>query len=71
MHSRRPADFSFVQISDSHIGFNKAANTDVLGTLQAAIDKINAMPKQPDFLIHTGDLTHCPSQMSSTLWTRF
>ena len=53
-------DFSFVQISDSHIGFNKAANQDVTGTLKKAIDKINAMPagmKQPDFLIHTGDIT--------------
>src|SRR6188472_3887885 len=38
------ADFSFVQISDSHIGFNKPANPDVVGTLQTAISKINAMP---------------------------
>jgi len=53
-----PADFSFVQISDSHIGFNKAANTDVLGTLQAAISKINTMPAKPSFVLHTGDLTH-------------
>jgi 3',5'-cyclic-AMP phosphodiesterase len=52
------ADFSFVQISDSHIGFNKAANPDVVGTLQAAISKINAMPGQPSFLLHTGDLSH-------------
>jgi Icc protein len=52
------ADFSFVQISDSHIGFNKPANTDVAGTLQAAIDKINQLDTQPDFLIHTGDLSH-------------
>ena len=51
------SDFSFVQISDSHIGFNKAANTDVLGTLQAAIAKTNAMPVQPSFVLHTGDLT--------------
>jgi Icc protein len=51
------SDFSFVQISDSHIGFNKAANTDVVGTLQAAIAKINAMPTQPSFVLHTGDLT--------------
>src|SRR5580704_14188047 len=51
------SDFSFVQISDSHIGFNKAANTDVLGTLQAAIAKINSMPAQPSFVLHTGDLT--------------
>ncbi len=52
------SDFTFVQISDSHIGFNKPANTDVLGTLQAAVAKIDALPIQPDFLIHTGDLTH-------------
>jgi 3',5'-cyclic AMP phosphodiesterase CpdA len=51
-------DFGFVQISDSHIGFNKAANTDVLGTLNAAISKINAMPVNPSFVLHTGDLTH-------------
>ena len=52
------SDFSFVQISDSHIGFNKPANPDVVGTLQAAIDKINAMPAPPSFVLHTGDLTH-------------
>ncbi len=51
-------DFSFVQISDSHIGFNKPANTDVVGTLKKAIDKINALPQAPDFILHTGDLTH-------------
>ena len=56
--SGRRADFSFVQISDSHIGFNKPANPDVTATLQAAIDKINALPKEPDFIIHTGDLSH-------------
>jgi 3',5'-cyclic-AMP phosphodiesterase len=54
----KPADFSFIQISDSHIGFNKAANPDVTGTFQAALDKIDAAPATPDFLIHTGDLTH-------------
>ncbi len=52
------SDFSFVQISDSHIGFNKAANPDVVGTLQATIDKINAMPSSPSFVLHTGDLSH-------------
>src|SRR5258707_7756448 len=52
------SDFSFVQISDSHIGFNKPANPDVLGTLQAAIAKINAMPVAPSFILHTGDLSH-------------
>jgi len=52
------SDFSFVQISDSHIGFTKAANPDVVGTLQATIDKINAMSSAPSFVLHTGDLTH-------------
>jgi 3',5'-cyclic AMP phosphodiesterase CpdA len=51
-------DFSFVQISDSHIGFNKDANKDVIGTLQKGIAKINALPKPPDFILHTGDLSH-------------
>jgi 3',5'-cyclic-AMP phosphodiesterase len=51
-------ELSFVQISDSHIGFNKPANPDVTATLQATVDKINALPNAPDFIIHTGDLTH-------------
>jgi 3',5'-cyclic AMP phosphodiesterase CpdA len=51
-------ELSFVQISDSHMGFNKPANTDVAGTLKAAIDKINALPTQPGFILHTGDITH-------------
>jgi Icc protein len=51
------ADFSFVQISDSHIGFNKPANPDVTATLQTAIQRINALPHKPDFIIHTGDLS--------------
>jgi 3',5'-cyclic-AMP phosphodiesterase len=50
--------FSFVQISDSHIGFNKAANQDVTATLKLALDKINALPAEPDLLLHTGDITH-------------
>jgi 3',5'-cyclic AMP phosphodiesterase CpdA len=52
------SDFSFVQISDSHIGFNKAANPDVVGTLNATIAKINNMPNAPAFVLHTGDLSH-------------
>jgi 3',5'-cyclic-AMP phosphodiesterase len=52
------ADFSFVQISDSHIGFNKDANKDVAGTLREAVAKINALPNTPSFMLHTGDLTH-------------
>jgi 3',5'-cyclic AMP phosphodiesterase CpdA len=51
-------ELHFVQISDSHIGFNKPANPDVIGTLQATVDKINGSPAQPDFIIHTGDLSH-------------
>lgn len=51
-------ELNFVQISDSHIGFNKPANPDVAGTLQATVDKINALPNPPDFIIHTGDLSH-------------
>ena len=52
------ADFTFVQISDSHIGFNKDANNNVIGTLQEAIGRIKALPTKPDLIIHTGDLTH-------------
>jgi Icc protein len=51
-------ELRFVQISDSHMGFNKPANADVAGTLKATIDKINALPQEPDFIIHTGDLSH-------------
>jgi 3',5'-cyclic AMP phosphodiesterase CpdA len=51
-------ELHFVQISDSHIGFAKPANTDVAGTLQATIDKINGLEQEPDFIIHTGDLSH-------------
>ncbi|MGA7851968.1 MAG: metallophosphoesterase [Candidatus Acidiferrales bacterium] len=51
-------DLSFVQISDSHIGFSKPANPDVTGTLREAIAKINALPTPPAFVLHTGDLTH-------------
>ena len=50
-------DLFFVQISDSHIGFNKAANADVTETMRTAIAKINALPVQPSFLLHTGDIT--------------
>jgi Icc protein len=50
-------DFSFIQISDSHIGFNKEANPDVTATLQVAIDRINSAPAPPDFILHTGDIS--------------
>ena len=53
-----PGTLSFVQISDSHMGFNKAANKDVAATLQEAVAKINALPTPPPFVIHTGDISH-------------
>jgi Icc protein len=49
---------SFVQISDSHIGFARPENLDVIGTLEKTIAGINAMPVQPTFVVHTGDVTH-------------
>jgi Icc protein len=55
-------DFSFVQISDSHMGFNKPANPDVVATLQAAVDKINGLAQPPEFLLHTGDISHLSKQ---------
>jgi hypothetical protein len=48
---QRAHDFSFIQISDSHIGFSKAANPDVAGSLQKAVDKIRAASPVPDFLL--------------------
>jgi Icc protein len=54
----KAADFTFVQISDSHIGINTPANIDVARTLQVAVDQINAAVRQPDLILHTGDLTH-------------
>jgi 3',5'-cyclic AMP phosphodiesterase CpdA len=48
----------FVQISDTHIGFNKEANPDVAGTLTQTIDIVNGMPDAPALIIHTGDITH-------------
>jgi len=56
--SAAPGAFSFVQISDSHIGYTGPANGDVRGTLEKAVAGINAMPNQPAFVIHTGDVTH-------------
>ena len=48
----------FLQISDTHIGFNKDANPNVIGTLNSTIDAINALPSPPAFALHTGDVTH-------------
>src|SRR6202158_121541 len=51
-------ELSFVQISDSHMGFNKPANPDVAGTLKVAVDKINGLAAAPEFMLHTGDISH-------------
>jgi Icc protein len=56
--SEAKGELSFVQISDSHMGFNKPANPDVVGTLKAAVDKINSLPAAPEFMLHTGDISH-------------
>jgi 3',5'-cyclic AMP phosphodiesterase CpdA len=49
---------TFLQISDSHIGFDKPVNPNAKGTLEEAINRIQAMPVKPSFMIHTGDITH-------------
>ncbi len=55
--SAAKSDLFFVQISDSHIGFDKAANHDVTATLQEAVRRIATLPTEPAFLIHTGDVS--------------
>lgn len=52
------SSFQFVQISDSHIGFNKEANPEPVKTLQEAISKVIALPQRPSLILHTGDITH-------------
>jgi 3',5'-cyclic AMP phosphodiesterase CpdA len=54
----RKATFTFVQISDSHLGFARDPNKDVAGTLKQTVARINALPEPPAFVLHTGDLTH-------------
>src|SRR5437764_14290976 len=51
-------DFFFVQLSDTHWGYEGDANPDAKVTLPKAIDAVNALPQQPDFVVFTGDLTH-------------
>lgn len=53
-----PGQMSFVQISDSHIGFKGEANRDVAATVARSIDLVNALPNRPSLIIHTGDITH-------------
>jgi Icc protein len=57
---------TFLQISDSHVGFSKIANPDPVGTLKETIAKVKALPQQPDFIVHTGDVTHLatPAQLA-------
>src|SRR5512143_1095316 len=50
--------FTFLQISDSHMGFDKPANPNAKGTLEEAIEHIKALPAKPSFMIHTGDISH-------------
>src|SRR5437764_8954669 len=52
------ADFTFAQISDTHVGFNGEANRDAAGTLADSIARLNALEPRPAFVLHTGDLTH-------------
>jgi 3',5'-cyclic AMP phosphodiesterase CpdA len=58
----QPQGLTFLQISDSHIGFNKPANPDTAGTLAEAIGKIGTLAAKPAFLIHTGDISHLSKQ---------
>ena len=51
-------DFYFVQLSDTHWGFEGPPNPDAKGTLKKAVATVNALPTQPDFIVFTGDLTH-------------
>src|SRR5215831_6787326 len=53
-----PSKLTFLQISDSHIGFDKPANPNVIGTLEEAIAKVKSLAVKPSFMIHTGDITH-------------
>ena len=53
-----PATFSFVQISDTHVGFKGEANPDAAATLRQVVERVNAMPAAPAFVLHTGDQTH-------------
>ena len=51
-------DFFFVQLSDTHWGFSGPPNPEAANTLKQAVAAVNALPRQPDFIVFTGDLTH-------------
>src|SRR5947208_3276450 len=55
---RRRTPVTFLQISDSHMGFDRPANPNVNGTLEDAINKVKVLRPRPAFMIHTGDITH-------------
>jgi 3',5'-cyclic AMP phosphodiesterase CpdA len=56
--AKEASGLTFLQISDSHMGFDKPANPNAKGTLEEAIERIKAIPTKPAFMIHTGDITH-------------
>jgi hypothetical protein len=57
VHRPQAASFTFLQVSDSHVGFNKPPNSDARATFREAIAKVKALPIQPDFIVHTGDVS--------------
>ncbi|HXW40848.1 MAG TPA: metallophosphoesterase [Xanthobacteraceae bacterium] len=60
--AQQASGLTFLQLSDSHVGFDKPANPNALGTLEEAIAKVNALPNKPAFMIHTGDISHLSLQ---------
>src|SRR5262245_66659318 len=56
--AKEASGLTFLQISDSHMGFDKPANPNAKGTLEEAIGRIKALPVKPAFMIHTGDISH-------------
>jgi 3',5'-cyclic AMP phosphodiesterase CpdA len=56
--AQNAGNLTFLQISDSHVGFDKPANPNAAGTYEEAINRIKALPIKPSFMIHTGDITH-------------
>jgi 3',5'-cyclic AMP phosphodiesterase CpdA len=56
--AQEASGLTFLQISDSHMGFDKPANPNTKGTLEEAIERIKVIPTKPAFMIHTGDITH-------------
>ncbi len=51
-------DFFFLQLSDTHWGFEGPANPQAMRCLAQTVHAINAVEAQPDFVVFTGDLTH-------------